>query len=149
MKMQTLLVSALALSSITACASTEAGEREPRGIAAYANDPRLGEQVNKICFAHSIDGFNGLDERTVILSDGPRKKYIAETFGPCHDLDYAWEIALSSHSSCLRDNDKLIITRGAGVPNSDPITRTCYIKNIYKWDPKAGENEGDATIEGS
>jgi len=144
MKIETFLISAIALTGLVACTSTDTDDRDPVGIAAYMDDPRLGEKVDKICFARNIDGFNALDSRTLILSDSPKKKYIVETYGPCNDIDYAWEIALDSFSSCLRDNDKLIITRGSGVQGRDPLTRTCHIKSIYKWNPKAAEAEVEA-----
>lgn len=136
------LLPLLGFALLTGCNSVGTQGKKPHtqrvyGLAALKDDPRLGEEVNKICFTHMIHGFNSLDERTVILNRGVKEDYVVETYGSCVDLDYAWEIALASQSSCLRKYDSLIITRGSTIPNSDPFTRTCRIKSMHKWNKNA------------
>ncbi len=135
-----IIIAVLSMAVITSsCASTDKNERKPRGIAALQNDPRLGEEVDKICFSRNISGFESLDERTIILRRNVKDRYVVETYGTCTDLDSAWEIALDSFSSCIRKQDRIILTR----TTSRPFNRTCHIKSIHKWNRKANNEASD------
>lgn len=139
---RTMLSLLTGLTFLAGCDHIQTNTKKPHsqrvyGLAALKGDPRLGEEVDKICFARNINGFHGLDQRTLVLNKNVHDDYVVETYGPCVDLDYAWEIALKSVTSCLAPHDEVIITRGSSVPNSDPFTRTCRIKSIHKWNEKA------------
>ena len=133
-----LLASTVALA---ACQST--GTPSPRGMAAYADDPRLGEPVDRICFASTIDGFSNNERDTVVLREG-RDEYMIEVFGACPELENAFTIGIDSATGCLTNMDAIIIGDTLGGSGIGP--RRCTIKEMRKWDPKAkaAETEADA-----
>ncbi len=134
LKPATLLLS---VAFLAACQSTP-GSQSPKGIAALADDPRLGEPVDRICFASSIDGFSNNERSTVVLREG-RDEYIVEVFGSCPDLEYAQTIALDSTTSCLTRADAILVGHTPGGSGMGP--QRCTIKEIRKWDPKAEKTE--------
>ena len=123
---------------LSACASP--GEEREDGVAAYADDPRLGEPVDRICFGRQIDGFGETTDRTIIVRAGVNEHYLIETVGFCSDLDWAQSISLDQFSSCLTRGDAIIPYDSAfGPDRSDPRPQTCRIRAIYEWDEDAGE----------
>lgn len=130
--MKAISMAFLAAAALTACANAP-GETVASGIERYADDPRLGEETQKICFASNIDGFSMNERRTVVLHDGS-KRYMVETSGGCFDLDSAQSIALDSTSSCLTPGDSLIVAQAF---SSAQGPQRCLIRDIYLWDPKA------------
>lgn len=122
---------------LAGCESID-GEPTPAGLAAYENDPRLGEPVRQICFASQIDGFSMTERRTVLLHDG-RKRYMVELYSSCPDLDFAQAIGLVSPSACLSRGDSIFVTGISGP--SGPRRGRCMIKEIREWDPRAAAEE--------
>ncbi|MGE6696290.1 DUF6491 family protein [Hyphomonas sp. NPDC076900] len=118
---------------LAACQSAP-GTGTPQGIAAYADDPRLGEPADRICFASSIDGFSDNKRNTVILREG-RDEYMVEVFGACPDLEYAQSIGIDSATGCLTRSDALIVGHSLGGTGMGP--QRCLIREIRKWDRKA------------
>ncbi|MFN3313549.1 MAG: DUF6491 family protein [Hyphomonas sp.] len=129
----------LALSALLllGCESVQ-GEPAPMGLAAFENDPRLGEPVRQICFASQIDGFSMTERRTVLLHDG-RKRYMVELYGPCPDLAYSNAIGLVTPSACLTRGDAILVTSTSGP--AGPRPGRCTIKEIRDWDPRAEADE--------
>ena len=144
-KFTTSLVFALPL--LMACSSVPSDQ--PRGAAAYADDPRLGEQVDKICFKRSIDGFNNATRDTVVLSAGVNKNYLVEVRGGCTNLRHAQRIAVDSSLSCVDDHDFLIVSENlfSGNQSSGLDPERCAINSIYKWDKRAKAEETDQMAE--
>ncbi|RAN34290.1 DUF6491 family protein [Hyphomonas pacifica] len=136
--MRTLLYILAAPILLAACASTPAGEETPRGVAKYADDPRLGEEVDRICFASSIDSFGNNTRDTLTVREG-RDHYLIEVMGVCTNLDDAMRIGLDSTGSCLRDMDAIIVsTQIMGGRDGSPFdTQRCTVKSIHKWNPDA------------
>jgi len=130
--MKAITLAFLAAAALSACASAPS-EPQARGVAKYAEDPRLGEETNKICFASGIDGFSMNDRDTVLLHDG-RKRYMVEVTGTCLDLDNAESIVLDSTTSCLTPGDSIVIAQTFGESFG---SRRCMIRDIYFWNPKA------------
>ena len=139
--MRPLLYTLAAPILLAACASTPAGEQTPRGVAKYADDPRLGEQVDRICFASSIDNFGNNTRDTLTVREG-RDHYLIEVMGACTNLDDAMRIGLVSTGSCLRDMDSIIVsTQIIDSPSDSPFdTQRCVVKSIHKWNPDAEES---------
>lgn len=132
---------------ITGCASTAAGEDKPDGIAAFAEDARLGEAVNKICFNRNIDGFRTMNRDTVVLQSGISDEYLVEVGGVCSNLQHAQSMAIDSSLSCVRRNDYLIVSDSA-FSLDDGIgigPDRCIIKKIHKWDKDAEQAEDAAS----
>lgn len=135
-----IALSALALAG---CEST-GGPPAPQGMAAYADDPRLGEKVDRVCFASSIDGFSMNERRSVVLHRGSRR-YMVEIHGTCPDLDNARAIGLATPTGCLMRNDNILVTSTFGSPG--PGARRCMISEIREWDPRATAPDADDEAE--
>ncbi len=133
---------------IAACASMEGDSNQPRGIAAFADDPRLGEEISKVCFSSTIDGFTDATRDTVVLKKGVSDEYIVEVMGSCRDLKYAQRIGIDTHLSCLTRTDYLIVSDSAFGNSTGIGPDRCPINRIYKWDSKAEEEpaEAEATV---
>jgi len=134
------LLSLFALPLLLSCAT--AVDSSPSGIEAFADDPRLGEPVSKICFNRNIDGFNTSTKDTVVLSAGVNKDFIVEVFGSCQNLRRAQRIAIDSNLSCVTKGDHLIVSESV-FPNNDRAfdLERCAIDKIYKWDKRAKAEE--------
>ncbi|MFN7056142.1 DUF6491 family protein [Hyphomonas sp.] len=123
----------LSAAVLTACGSVP-GESRPDGMERYAEDPRLGEPVDRVCFTSTIDGFSMNTRRTVVLHRGS-KRYMVEVFGACPDLEYADAIGMVSPSACLSRMDAILVTRTSGSPGPRP--QRCQIREIREWNPRA------------
>ena len=129
---------------LAACQTTNADEDTERGIAAFSDDIRLGEEVSKICFAGQIDGFRDTRRDTVILESGVRDEYIVEVMGGCQNLRHAGSIALDTNMSCLHKFDNIIVFDSAFATKTTPFSQErCAIKSIYKWDEDASEKNNN------
>ena len=135
-----ITISLLSIPLLLSC--TTIADEGPKGIAAFADDPRLGEQVNKICFKRNIDGFSAATRDTVVLSAGVNDDYIVEVFGSCTNLRHAQSIAIDSNLSCVDDNDYLIVSESV-FPRNDRAfdLERCSIRKIHKWDKRATAEE--------
>lgn len=136
------IVKTLLLACATSLAIGGAGlaEDAPEG---FEGDPRLGERVDRICFAQTIDGFRDPTDTTVVIEARVNDFYLVETQGVCRDLRWAKSIAMNQSTSfCVRTHDTLtpstsfIGTRGVGG-----AAFPCRINAIYEWSPDAGETE--------
>lgn len=130
---------------IAGCASTyDSADKEPRGAAKFADDPRLGEQVDKICFAGTINSFSAETRDTVVLRANANDYYLVEVTGGCTSLRDAERVGIDPRGgSCLRKSDFLIVSEnllGSGDQvGLDP--QRCMINSIYKWDKNALDSE--------
>lgn len=136
--------SSLLLFACETTSTDKSGEDPLKGIAALAEDPRLGEKVNRICFASQIDGFRAATKNTVIVESGLRKEFIMETFGGCSNLRSAQAISLPTGFSCLSDKDNIIVHESVFGTASTPFSNErCTIKSIYRWNENADEVDMD------
>ncbi|NNE57711.1 MAG: hypothetical protein HKN36_06345 [Hellea sp.] len=139
-----MILSTLLAIGITGCATSADDKDQPRGIAAYADDVRLGEQTDKICFTRNIDGFRSAMRNTVILDRGVNDEYIVEVMGGCQNLKWAQAIELDSNMSCLSKFDNLVVYDSAfGTNNTPGSVERCPIKSIHKWNRDAKEKSED------
>lgn len=139
------LGAAMAALGLAACETPANGASgEVEGAARFADDPRLGERVDRLCFARNIDGFGQTTDRTIIVNVGVDEHYLIETRGYCHDLDWAQSIRFDAFSSCVTRGDSLIPYDSIFGPDYTdlPAPSECRINAIYEWDPDAGEAEG-------
>ena len=110
-------------------------------------DPRIGEEVNQICFARSINGFRTIDgvDNAVLLEKGVRDVYRVALSGLCNErrLSFAQSVAIVSRPSggCLTRGDTLVFSDSAFFEDR-PIERArCIVTGINAWNDKAGEAE--------
>ncbi len=132
---------AAAMIALAGCATTDGSDRKPTGIAKYADDPRLGEEVDRICFASNIDSFGDNTRDTFTVREG-RDHYLIEVFGTCTSLNHAVTMAIGSSTNCLTNGDSIIVSDSL-MPRRDQTfsTTRCLVKSMHKWDPKAEEAE--------
>ena len=135
----------LSAATLAACASAP-GETKPRGVAAYADDARLGEKISNACFASNIDGFSMNTRDTVVLRDGNRE-YMVEVLGNCLELDNAVTIGIDARTSCLSRSDYLIVSSSLTGNGPGLGPQRCMIKEIYAWDSDAEAPEEPAPAE--
>jgi len=144
MKKATLLSVSIVSLALLGCTTTQTEETENiRGIAAFKDDARLGEQVSRICFASRIDGFRTVSKDTVIVESGLRDEFMIETLGSCQNLRHAQGLGLDAGLSCLSDFDKIIVFDSAFGTQTTPFSQErCAIKSIHRWnedvDPASG-----------
>lgn len=143
MKHLALLLPALLL---TACASAPDAEPRIRGAEQFADDPRLGEPVNKICFASRIDSFGETTRDTVVVEEG-RDHYLLVTHGTCFNLRNAQRLGIkASDATCLRTGDRITVSDSLfNTMRNSLDTSTCTIREIYEWDPKATAAPDEST----
>ncbi|MEZ5947413.1 MAG: DUF6491 family protein [Hyphomonas sp.] len=141
--MRLSLTLAAACFALAGCTSTAAGGNSTanaRGVEKFADDPRLGEEVNQICFASAIDSFGNTTRDTLTVREGG-DDYLITVFPGCTNLDVAQSIALESRMSCLSTGDHIVVSDSmlpSGHDRHDPFAfQRCTVNGIYKWDPKA------------
>ena len=147
--LQSALIAATLAGLLAACATP--GEKDASMSENWMEDPRLGEEVNRICFASNIDSFSRATDRTVILERGVNDYFLVETFGTCLDLDRAQSIGIDSFSSCLTRGDALYASDSAFTLQSrgEIPPQRCIVKSIHAWNPDAAEPaETDDTEDG-
>lgn len=135
------------LSACATAAHSDGKEEKPRGVEQFAGDPRLGEEVSRMCFTSSIDSFSNATDDTVVLEVSPRKSYLVEVTRACSRLESAQSVALSSKSSCATKGDRLLVSDSAfGLRQSSGIgPEKCLIKSIYEWNEDAGKVDEESS----
>ena len=109
--------------------------------AVFADDPRRGDEVKKLCFASQIDSFGETTKRAVVVREGG-DHYLIETFSGCFDLDWAQSLAIDSATSCLSRGDRILAFDSAFVRKDDiGLQQSCRVKTIYEWDRDAEDPE--------
>lgn len=123
---------------LAACASQAPADPRPKGVAQFAGDARLGDEVRNVCFTSTISGFHDATDDTVVISKG-RDDYLIEVFGSCFNLDRAHQIAVDTRTSCLGKGDHLITSDSISGFHDDTGfgVQRCAIKSVHKWDSRA------------
>jgi len=140
------IVFAAMLFIVSACATATTPEQleareQDRAAQVFADDPRRGELVNRLCFASQIDGFGLTTKRAVVVREG-RDRYLVETFPGCFDLDWAQSLAFDAFGSCLSKGDKIYAFESAfGPDHGDRNRQSCRVKAIYEWHRDAETEE--------
>jgi hypothetical protein len=142
------------LLTVTACATAttpealEARERA-KAEAVFADDPRRGDEVKRLCFASQIDSFGETTKRAVVVREGG-DHYLIETFAGCFDLDWAQSLAIDSATSCLSKGDRILAFDSAFVRHDDVShPQSCRVKTIYEWDRDAEESDEEGETDAS
>ncbi len=111
------------------------------GDAADGNDidaeiaARQGEEVDRVCFARSINGWRSLGRRSILIEKGVNDWYKLDLIGTC-DPQWAFDaIAIRTRpagASCLRRGDRI------DTPDRS-VSGSCAITKIYRWNEAADE----------
>lgn len=142
--MRTLILSLSAPILLVACASSANTSDTPKGAAKFAEDPRLGAETDRICFASNIDSFGNTTRDTFTVREGG-SDYLVEVFSSCTPLRNAQTIGFDATGSCLRRGDAVIVseTITASVDSAPFETQRCIVNSIYEWYPDAETETGD------
>lgn len=144
--MRLFFISLAAPIILSACATDPNAEPRPKGVERYADDPRLGEEVKRVCFTSTIDGFSENERDTVVVRKG-MDHYLIEVFGSCNALEHAQLVGFDSHMSCLSKGDSLVVSESIAGPRNEGLGgQRCMITAIYDWDPDATD-EAEASEE--
>ncbi|GAB4518671.1 MAG: hypothetical protein Kow00133_03900 [Amphiplicatus sp.] len=125
-------------SVMDARAGEEEGEQEADAVEA---DPRLGAEVDRICFGRNINGWKPAkgEDDVVLLERGVNDWYRVELSGACDErlFRFAHAIGIESRPAggCVTRGDVII------VEDTGNFTRRCFIRRIYEWDDKASAPE--------
>jgi hypothetical protein len=111
-------------------------------------DPRIGEEVNSICFASTINGWRSIkgEDDAVLLERGVNDWYKVSLSGACDERLFRSAIAIGLESrpggGCVSRGDVIIVEDTPG------FTRRCMITRMYKWDEEAAkEDEAESESE--
>ena len=120
--------------TIISCSQTTVTQVDPKPS---LPNSQLGNEVTRICFASSINGwkeFKG-ERHSIILSKGVKDEYKLELSGFCDVTKAMSNIATRTRgSSCLTRGDEIIVSDGfSGVDR-------CFIKKMYKWQAETLED---------
>ena len=136
-----LAASALA-ATLGACSATPA--RSSTDSVDVASDARVGEPVNQLCFASTIDNFKMPTRNSVVVEKGVNDEYLIETMGNCFDLQNAMSLSFDTFpgSGCISKGDSIFAYDSVFGPDemSMPAMR-CPIAQIYKWDGSKAADE--------
>ena len=134
-------ISILLASCLLAACTSKSSEPELTGAAQFADNPALGEEVDRICFASSIDGFSSTTRDTIIVREG-RDSYLVEVFNGCFQLKDVQRLGIDATGGCLGRGDFLVVS-DSFFADTQPGPERCRVQAIYKWDPKAEKDRPD------
>ena len=134
--------------TLAACASATApNTSQTAELEETKPDPRRGEEVKRLCFTGSINGFGETTKTSVVVTKGT-KQYLVTTRNRCSDLNHAQSLKLNSFDSCLDRGDRLIgLDSAFGFKNTTTRPFPCYVDKIYEWDRKAKEADPETDAE--
>lgn len=151
MTTRSFIFAGLAALTASACATPAAEQSRADGDPATLAkaDPRLGPEVDRICFQRSINGWSTIDgdNDAIVLRRSVRDDYRVEYTGACRGSDFRFAETIGivgrPAGGCLTRGDRLLV-EGPG----DFVNR-CLITQINEWNEDATENatENDADID--
>lgn len=112
-------------------------------------DPRLGQQVDSICFGRNINNFRAIDgvDDAILLEKGVNNWYKASLIGACNysQLKWAQSVAIEQRPAggCVTRGDYLIFSNSAFGDFSFPNSTRCAISEIHEWNPDAAAAEAE------
>ena len=106
-------------------------------------DPRIGKEVNSICFQSTINGWRAVkgEDDVVLLERGVNNWYRVELLGACDYRLFRSAISIGIDSrpggGCVTRGDRIIVEDGPG------FNRSCVITRMYEWDEDAKAEDDD------
>ena len=128
---KTILPCLIAGIAVTAYAQTASAET------AEDVDPRIGSEVDRICFRSTINSWRTVDDLddTVLLQKGVNDWYYVELRGGCSNriLRTALAIGIDGRpsGSCVTRGDVIVVGENRAAK------RRCFIQRMYQWDDDA------------
>lgn len=128
------ILCAAALALLSGCEST-LGPAHPVGIDIYADDERLGDNVDQVCFEDHIDRFRRPNEQTVILRKG-RKEYLIEVNRGCWEMKGAQFVEVIRNKDgkiCLAPGERVWVSQSSAVGLARLGPQNCSIVEVREW----------------
>ena len=118
---------------LTGCATTQ----DDKAKIPLDSDPRVGEEVQQVCFVRDLDGWQNVDNdpKAVIMRMNNGETFKLKLIGGCDPsiFDLSIRIETIPGSGCYSPGDKVKtdgdMTRGYGSE--------CRVTSIHKWDAQA------------
>lgn len=111
--------------------------REEKVVIPLDSDPRIGEEVNQVCFARTIDSWSDVDnDRNAVILKMHNRDYYKLKISPGCDPQWAMStIAVISRggSNCYSRGDRVKTDADA----FRGFKTACLITGINKWNPEA------------
>ena len=103
-------------------------------------DPRIGPEVNRICFPRSINSWRVIDgDEAILLRRGVNDLFRVEYTGSCRSSDFRFAETIGivgrPAGGCLTRGDRLLVEGPGNFVNR------CLITQINEWDEDAGEED--------
>jgi len=118
---------------VTGCATPQ----DDKAQITLDSDPRVGEEVQHVCYVRDLDGWQNVDDdsKAVILRMRNRETYKVTLKGPCYPDFASLTVAVRtrSGSGCFSAGDE-VRTDGDAFRGSGP---GCTITSTHKWDSEA------------
>ncbi len=121
------------------CLPALAGEKDD----AQTPDPRIGDEVKRICFQGNINGWRPVkgEDDVVLLNRGANRWYRVELLGGCRERLFRSALAIGIDSrpggGCVSRGDVIVVSDGPG------FKRRCSIMRMYEWDDDATAPEAE------
>lgn len=141
------LAAAAAVMTALGVAGTAWSRDEPAGE--EKADPRLGVEVDRICFSRDISNFATIDDEddAVLLERGVNDWYKVTLAGACNynRLRFAQSVAIDERprGGCITRGDALVFSDSAFGDFSFPNATRCIITEMFRWNPKAKDEASD------
>lgn len=120
------LVAAFALS---ACAT---GGEQSDAEALALHRAHAGQPVDSFSYFGSINGWNPLGDRALVVWTRPSEAWLLELSGPCRDLEFTPSIGLTGNMNRVHARfDKVLVN------SRDGMSFPCQIQQIQPLDVKA------------
>ncbi|NNU15433.1 hypothetical protein HK107_03715 [Parvularcula sp. ZS-1/3] len=131
----------LATVLLSSCASTDSGER-----LTVETDPKVGEQIDSICFSRAINGFSQWGGRDgLVLTRGVNDKFLVTFVGPCPEARNALRIGFDRRfagSGCVRPGNLIYMSSSFSAGGANPLdSGFCRVGRVYEYDRKTDEAE--------
>jgi hypothetical protein len=145
MRAPTALIALAGLAATAGCASMDDGLRGEK-LAELLADPRVGEEVDRVCFIQGIDRFTHRTDYSVVLTEGVSDDYLV-VVQSCNNLPFAQSLSLSGSNGCLRPLDRIQVFEtafGTGPRVGSSNFDFCQVESLYRWNEKATSEEDAA-----
>ena len=98
------------------------------------DDPRLGEEVDTVCFTSGLSGFYEIGNRAIVLRRSVDELYVVRT-GYCRTLRHVEGLRITGPGGCLKRGDRLEVYDHPfprqGERNDRP--ERCLVMAIHHW----------------
>ena len=135
-------LSIMTAAALAAAATAGPGFAKDKKAAEAGPDPRIGKEVNSICFQSTINGWRAVkgEDDVVLLERGVNNWYRVELLGACDYRLFRSAISIGIDSrpggGCVTRGDRIIVEDGPPRTMTSPaLSRTtCLCPRLWRQD---------------